>query len=84
MIKNDLVGLVVNMPEGLEGLGVVINVIKQNKTTYLATVVTDKGDTMIAQMRIDVIGIGEDVDYLDYTVFDTVGIANRLRTGKDV
>ena len=84
MIRNDLVGLVVNLPEGQEGLGVVINAIKQNKTTYLATVVISTGETMIAQMRINAVGIGENVDYLDYTVFDTVGLAKRLRTGKDV
>ena len=84
MINNDLVGLVVNLPEGHEGLGVVINAIKQNKTTYQATIVTSKCDTMIAQMRIDAIGIGNDVKYLDYVMFDTIGLAKRLRTGKDV
>ena len=84
MIKKNLVGLVVNLPEGHEGIGVVINAIKQNKTTYQATLITSKGDSMIAQMRIDAIGIGNDVKYLDYTVFDTVALAKRLRTGKDV
>ena len=69
MIKDFLKGLVVSLPEEIGGSGVVLHATKQRKNLFLATIMTNKGDVLIAQV-INLSGnIGEKIEYLDYRIY---------------
>ena len=77
MLNKTLMGLVVGLPDS-QGTGVVMDATRQGRNIYKATIVCDNGDLLIAQFKTNATEIGEDIEYLDYSLFDAKQIATLL------
>lgn len=74
MLRDTLKGLVIELPE-LAGVGIVIDATRQRKDLYKATVVCNDGRICILQFESKSQKVGEIINPIDYSFYDTTAIA---------
>lgn len=71
------VGLVIQMPEEIGGLGVILDCTKQQKNLFKVIILTESCDVLVGKLvRLDY----DTIDFKSYECYDTARLAKRLKT----
>lgn len=76
--RTNLTGLVVNLPDSPDEIGVVLDATKYRKNLYKMTILSKDNYILIAKVKLNAPEINEPIEYIDFHAYNTLQIANSL------
>ena len=76
--RTNLTGFVVNLPDSLNEVGVILDATKYCKNLYKMTILSKDNYIIIAKVKCNTPEINEPIEYIDFHAYNALQIANTL------